>query len=432
MTGSVSLRGGSTSISADSAQLIRYSERIGQIATQLARTVIPRLSRLTCDPAMALAATLDPVGAAAVVERTAVSMALLTAILAASTSLQAGLRSAAAAYRTADELDRRLLPLVQAGWQLPSALAVAGVAWAHPRTALQRLLTADPALADVGVALLTLAVMGPAATRPDATTSAARLLATAYPDGDPVLTRHPERAVDDARGAPRSVSDLITGLAVRTGSDDGGGAFDLRILEGPPPAGKRIIVDIAATTIWNFDPLHPTPQASDLGTSLRSMANESSVLQRGIERALELAGVGPDEPIMLVGHSQGGMVAARLATDLTASTRFRVTHLVTAGSPIGLANIPASVSVLALENQGDPVPQLDGVQNPDQANWLTAQLHHGGNSIAEKHSLNSYLSGANDIDSCRAQALTDWRSGAATYLDAQTVRTEVFQVRRAQ
>ena len=135
------------------------------------------------------------------------------------------------------------------------------------------------------------------------------------------------------------------------------------------------------------------------------------------------------EPIMLVGHSQGGMIAARLATQLR-SAEFTVTHLVTAGAPVGLAAVPRSVSVLSLQNQGDVVPELDGADNPRRANWITVGTAHGGSSVLAKHSVRSYLAGAVDVDASADPALAHWRRTAAGFFSADQVSTQVFQVRR--
>jgi hypothetical protein len=341
--------------------------------------------------------------------------------------VSAGLRLAAGSYRAADQLDRRLAPVLTAGYRLPLALASLTGPAARPGAGLQAALTADPGLADVAVQLLTITGAG-GLPLPGATVRLAGLLATPFPDGTPVVTARPAAPTGDGGGPPRGAADLMSALVLRGAHNDGGGSIDVRTLDGT--GGRRVIVDITGTTAWNFDPRRRTPEVSDVGTNLRALANRSSVFERGVVQALRLAGVTPGEPIMLVGHSQGGMIAARLAGQLQAAG-FTVTHLVTAGAPVGLAAVPSSVSVLSLQNQGDVVPELDGADNPSRANWITARTAHGEDSVPGRHAVRCYLAGARDVDASAHPALVHWRSTAAGFLSADRVRTQVFQIRRA-
>jgi len=444
--GSVSVRGGSGSIAADLEQLAAFAALLDGAADSLAR-MLRVLAHCLSEPAMVGAAALDPVGAAQVAALAGIASAGAVAALAGCQSAAAGLRSAAVSYRAADELGRRLALLVAAGLELPSALAPPTGALRLPAGPLpgsvpvrragpvreqpagwQSRLTTDPQLAALAVRLATLAGTGGVPV-PGATTALAGLLAARYADGTPVVTGHPLDPVADRAGPPRSSADLIRALALRNAADDGGGAVDVRILDGP--AGRRVIVDITGTTVWNLDPRRRTAQASDFGTDLRALANRSSVYERGVVQALRRAGVRPGEPIMLVGHSLGGMIAARLAGQLQAGSGFTVTHLVTAGSPIGLAPIPRSVSVLALQNAGDLVPELDGVDNPRRGNWITVRTDHGEPTVHGRHALQAYLAGATDADACLDPALAGWRRSAADFLTADQVHTQVFQIRRA-
>lgn len=448
---SVQLYGGA--ISVDPTALAAYSSRLRHVADELAGTVLSGLTRLGTDPSALAAIALDPVGAVDVARLTARCLALTGLVVAGSTGLAGLLQAAAAAYRGVDRLDRHLLPVVRAGQQLPAALFEATtdgyrLPFSFGPLPLvlpdpQRLVTADPELTDLTIAGLGAAVSpAPGLARPGTTATVAGLLAGAYPDGRPQLTARPDLPVGDGAGPPRGVADLIGALALRSRFDDGGGMIDVRTVTGP--AGRHVIVDITGTTRWNFDPRQPTPQATSLGADLRGLANADSSLQRGVVLALRAAGVTADEPIMLVGHSLGGLVAAGLARDLTVGGRYRVTHLVTAGSPIGLAPVPAVISVLALENRGDPVPHLDGSDNPADPHWLTAVLDPGrpggpgdwprpagAAGIAERHSADRYAANAADLDRCDDPALRRWRAEAAGFLSGTTVSTDVFQVRRS-
>ena len=434
MSASVSLRGGSDSIAAELDELVAFAAALRRTSGPLGEDAAV-VARLLSDPALVPAGVLDPMGAAEVAVGASLALARITATALACEALAEAVRAAAAAYRVADDLDAQARPVLRALVHLPGVPALGP----HTVRSPQALLSADPALAAVAVdAISALGAGGVAA--PVATTWVAALLATPYRDGTPVVTARAGRPTDDASGPPRCSADLIRTLAVRDRDDDGGGAIDIRFLTAPPgptPAGtptgtsgRRVIVNITGTTAWNLDPRHATPQVSDTSTNLRTLANQSSVFERGVILALRQAGVRPDEPIMLVGHSQGGMVAARLAGDLTTHHQFLVTHLVTAGSPIGLAAIPAGISVLSLENRGDVVPELDGRDNPARASWLTASTDHGAASVLAKHSLDAYLAGAGDLDADDDPSLTSWRAGAQLFLSAGQVSTAVFQVRR--
>jgi hypothetical protein len=108
-----------------------------------------------------------------------------------------------------------------------------------------------------------------------------------------------------------------------------------------------------------------------------------------------------------------------------------VTHLVTAGAPIGLIDIPPSVQVLSLENAGDVVPEVDGTLNPTRPNQVTVKVDRGGSGIDQRHDLGSgYLPAAADVDACGDGSVTDWISGAGAFLRGADVRTRVFQITR--
>ena len=425
MSAPVTVRGGAGSIAADFEELAAFAAALDGAAGCLAG-VLRVLARCLADPAMIAAAALDPAGAIEIVAVAGVATAGVAAALAGCHSVAAGLRLAAASYRAADALDRRVAPVLAAGYRLPRALGPLTGMPLRPG-GLQARLTAVPGLVDAAVQALTFAGTG---TLPlaGATTRLAGVLATPFPDGTAVVRTRPGMPTGDEAGPPRGTADLMRALAVRGAHNAGGGSIDVRTLDGA--GGRRVIVDITGTTAWNVNPGRLTEEVSDFGTNLRALANRSSVFERGVVQALRQAGVGTGEPIMLVGHSQGGMIAARLAAHLDAAG-FTVTHLVTAGAPIGLAAVPRSVSVLSLQNQGDLVPELDGADNPRRSNWITVRTARGDSTVLARHSIGSYLAGAADLDASADPALAYWRRTAAGYLSADRVKTQVFQIRRS-
>lgn len=90
---------------------------------------------------------------------------------------------------------------------------------------------------------------------------------------------------------------------------------------------------------------------------------------RFVHEAMQQAGIKPQDSVALVGHSQGGIVAATIASDL--SENYRIEHVVTAGSPIANHPIPRRTWVTSVEMDDEIVANLDGAKNPKRDNWLT-------------------------------------------------------------
>ncbi|NMM93650.1 esterase/lipase family protein [Bifidobacterium oedipodis] len=94
---------------------------------------------------------------------------------------------------------------------------------------------------------------------------------------------------------------------------------------------------------------------------------------RMVAEAMRQAGIGADEPVALIGHSQGGIVAATLASDW--ADEYSIEHVVTAGSPVANHPIPSKTWVTSVEIEDELVVELDGAANPATDNWLTIRGH---------------------------------------------------------
>lgn len=101
--------------------------------------------------------------------------------------------------------------------------------------------------------------------------------------------------------------------------------------------------------------------------SSNNSARMSASSVKLVEQAMKASGVKPTDSVVIVGHSQGGIVAASIA----ASRKYNVTHIVTAGSPIANHPIPQSTWVTSIETQGELVSKLDGAKNPQRRTWTT-------------------------------------------------------------
>ena len=145
----------------------------------------------------------------------------------------------------------------------------------------------------------------------------------------------------------------------------GGGR--VRVVEVEAPGGGSAwVVAVPGTQAWS-----PRAAANpfDLTSDVRALTGEATLAAAGVtaalDRAMAAAGrTGQADPVLLVGHSQGGIHAAALATDPAFTAAHRVTHVVTTGAPVGAFPVPGSIRVLSVEHADDPVPTLDLTPNP--------------------------------------------------------------------
>ncbi len=144
------------------------------------------------------------------------------------------------------------------------------------------------------------------------------------------------------------------------------------------------------------------PQPFDLTTDLAAVTGDATLAGAGVVAALDAAraasarrralppGALAAEPVVLVGHSQGGLHAASLAADDGFRREHRVTHVLTTGAPVGLVPVPDDVRVLSVEHADDPVPTLDLAPNPARPSWLTLRVGDGPPSTSPRHRLDGY------------------------------------------
>jgi hypothetical protein len=393
------------------------------------------------DPDVIASAVLDPVGAATF------EAALLTALDGpsglAAISVNIGLRGAAfrataAAYQMTDELNAKAIDTVRwmEGSVLPADAGIGGLMAADVYLRYggdwQRYLVNHPGAVDqiIGMTPGMLSTLGLPTTQAGLTA----LLARAYPDGTPTVT---DMGPDGSRTRPpQNLEDLLNELSYRNDkiiADPTNGPIGANIDERKvtSPDGKiSYIVDIPGTKIWNL-PGDDKGNVNDLGTNLNAMAGNPTTLENGVKEALSRAGAGPHDPVMLVGHSQGGIVAARAANDFVTSGQYNVTHVVTAGSPIGRIPIPDKVQVLSLENSGDIVPHLDASDNPATANRTTVTFDNQTGSLGGNHKLGgNYVTTAGQLDSSNDPSVQEFRNSARNFFNGSQVQTNQYQVKR--
>lgn len=157
---------------------------------------------------------------------------------------------------------------------------------------------------------------------------------------------------------PSSLAQIMGG--VTAAYDDGGKAGTpdaaVRITAVDKGNGPAYIVTIPGTSEWN---VRSGSNPMDTVGNLSSAAGNMSTASQAVEMAMRQAGIPSGAPVMLVGHSQGGMTAANLAADPEFRSRFNVTNVMAYGSPIDSTRIPSDVKTLALQHPFDVVPRLD-------------------------------------------------------------------------
>jgi hypothetical protein len=121
------------------------------------------------------------------------------------------------------------------------------------------------------------------------------------------------------------------------------------------PDGTRAwVIEIPGTESWMPNDITPL----DLTTDVRLLAALADDVTDAVLDTMRLAGIGADEPVMLAGHSLGGMVAVSVAAAV--GSTYTVRAVATAGSPDLPRSAPAGVEVRHYRHTADAVPQLDG------------------------------------------------------------------------
>ncbi|MCH1868829.1 hypothetical protein [Nocardioides sp. CFH 31398] len=257
-------------------------------------------------------------------------------------------------------------------------------------------------------------------------------------EGTPGVVRR--RDLESTVAPPRGVADLLGGLAgVAALADDpeGRGTVAVDTLVGAD--GRRAhVVHLPGTDDFSA-PWAGDDDVRDLGADLGLLAGEPTTYGRGVAEAMRQAGVRPGEPVLLTGHSQGGMQAVALAAEAgTDAMPYDVRQVVTAGAPTAqVPGLPEQVAVLSLENRGDVVPLLDGAPNPDTRQRVTvtfdAPVAAGvAPGLAERHALGHHVDAARAVDASSEASLVAQtaRMRELGLLDAAAVERHVFRITR--
>lgn len=232
-------------------------------------------------------------------------------------------------------------------------------------------------------------------------------------DGGSRPVVHPVRATWTARE--------FTGPGDLVAAGEGMAPSSVRVVElAAADGGSAWVLVVPGTQEWG-----PAAGANpfDVTSDVRAVTGGGTVAAAGALAALDLArgraAAGRREgPVLVVGHSQGGILAAALASDAQVVASRHVTHVLTTGSPVGGFPVDGSVRVLSVEHVDDPVPRLDLTPNPERATWVTVRAGHGPPVDVGRHAIEGY------VETTRAAAgapdgtvpgVAGWRASAGAF-----------------
>ncbi|NNG38662.1 hypothetical protein HJ588_05145 [Flexivirga sp. ID2601S] len=459
-TGQCRVTGGSASTEADLLDLRSTAARLdgsGDDAGDLCGAV---LSVGTSLPAKS--AVLSPGSAATIAEEVAGLTASLGTLRLRMEFVASGMRWSATAYELTDAAQRRALAALNAATAVPriataavdsaviagltadwttSGITIGGrqVGVSHPdlgswtddfTDAFNHELYDDPEMTDGLVDVAT--VPGLARGLGFEEQIAALLFVTRrsglFAQSRPIATR--QTGTRRSAGHPRAIADLVADASsVEHASGEDRSVVRVRRTVGVDGRGAWVVLIPGTATFALGTPRGP----SDLAANLESESGVPSRLYPAIERALLAAmdesGVAPGtEPVMLVGHSQGGIIAARMAADRAFRQTYDVQEVVTAGAPVSRIALPDDVHLLALEDVRDPIPRLDSRDEPDVLNRVRVQCDPRGaqetREASAAHDANRYARSTRELGRRNPDPqLQQWYGRNARWLDGDE---EVF------
>ncbi|TDN91102.1 hypothetical protein [Microbacterium sp. BK668] len=220
----------------------------------------------------------------------------------------------------------------------------------------------------------------------------------------PVVVR--EIAAAGGRRPPAT----LAAAAQRIPSTDGG---RVRVERYAMPDGSRqYAVYVRGTTGGG------AREAFDMTSNLQLYGGEQAASYEAAVAALHDAGAGPGDVVHAFGHSQGAMVAARLAVDGDFDTR----TLVTFGAPVD-AEVGEGTLSVAVRHRDDPVVALAG-------GGYDGGVGSPGSFVAER-TIDPMLSAA-DADPLTAHHMTTYRETAAMLDSSGDPRMATVRERLAQ
>lgn len=201
---------------------------------------------------------------------------------------------------------------------------------------------------------------------------------------------------------------------------------------------RRWLVSLPGT---DHEGLASEPNAADIEANLREELNMPNGMRLGtiatVRAAMAREGIAPKdmvrERVLICGHSQGGMIAAGLASADPQDVGFTVDAILTMGSPTRRLRLRHDVAAVAVEHDQDIVPSLDGTPRrvADQRIVVGRNLNAPRrNPLFYAHSSSTYTTTVAHME--RRRGVASWGRESEVvgalqdYLPQEGERTRVF------
>jgi len=246
------------------------------------------------------------------------------------------------------------------------------------------------------------------------TTSAAGVLAVARPLG---LLRETAVTVNRVGGpTPARPPTGFGELASRIPAGAAAGA-QVRVERYGPAGSAAWVVYIGGTAEWSPG---VTEEPWDLSSNVAAVAEEGAGSYRAVVEAMREAGVQRADPVVQVGHSQGGLVASQVA----ASGQFNTVMVATFGAPNGQVEVPAGLAAVAVEHSDDIVPALGGIGARAEDRVVVRREVFATEPVPvdpalPAHALTAYRETARLMDASPEPRLREFRSALGTVLGGE-------------
>ncbi|MGP3533664.1 hypothetical protein ACTU3I_02635 [Microbacterium sp. RD1] len=240
------------------------------------------------------------------------------------------------------------------------------------------------------------------------------------------LTGGPDRIVLRATGSPPTVPPPT--LAAAAARIPGGGTSRVRVERYAMPDGSaQFALYVAGTqSVGGRDPF-------DMRSNLQLYAGERAASYDAVTAALRAAGASPGDVVHAFGHSQGAMIAERLALEGPYDLR----TLASFGSPVQ-AEVGDGTLAVSVRHTDDPVAALQAGGSPAAVgapgSFVVERIADPGGDLADVllpgHQMTAYAQTAAMIDASHDPRVDRLRGVFAELAEAESVRTVEYEAER--